>query len=106
MKFSSGYNPNAPPPPPEAESEADRALRHRQERQRRKEAREGAVGALGTANQVGISSALCLLAGLWIGLRLDRWLGTSPCLLMLGALLGAASAFKVLYDTVIKKWMS
>jgi len=60
--------------------------------------------ALGLIPQLGIGMAACVFVGVIGGHFLDRWLGTSPWLLVAGALLGAVSAFKVLYDLVIKEW--
>jgi len=60
--------------------------------------------ALRLFTQLGISMAACVFVGVMGGRFLDQWLGTSPWLLVLGALLGAASSFKVMYDLVIKEW--
>lgn len=60
--------------------------------------------ALALVTQLGFTMAACVFIGVLAGKYLDMWLGTSPWLLLLGAVLGAASAFKVLYDTAIKEW--
>ena len=61
--------------------------------------------ALALFTQLGLSMAACVFAGVIAGRYLDRWLGTSPVLLILFSLIGAAASFKVLYDTAIKRWM-
>ena len=50
---------------------------------------------------VGFELVVPLLAGLWIGSRLDRWLGTSPWLLLLGTLLGMAAGFLAFFRSVL-----
>lgn len=61
--------------------------------------------ALGQFTQLGISMAVCVLIGVLAGKYLDQLLNTSPWLLILGCVIGAAAAFKVMYDLVIKEWM-
>ena len=61
--------------------------------------------ALSLVTQLGFSMALCVVLGVLSGRALDRWFGTSPVLLLIGALLGGAASIKVLYDLAIKKWM-
>jgi ATP synthase protein I len=47
----------------------------------------------GLAYAAAISLFAAVLAGLIVGWLLDRWLGTSPWLLVLGIVLGAAAGF-------------
>ena len=47
----------------------------------------------GAGIQMAVSTFLCLLGGNW----LDRYLGTSPVLLILGTFVGAVSGFINLY---------
>jgi len=61
--------------------------------------------ALGLISQLGFAMAACVVVGVFLGKWLDGKLGTSPWLLMAGCLLGAAAAFKVFYDLVIKEWL-
>ena len=49
--------------------------------------------------------AACVFVGVIAGKLLDRWLGTSPWLLIAGSVVGGLAAFKTLYDIVIKEWM-
>lgn len=61
--------------------------------------------ALGQLTQLGLTMATCVLMGVLAGRFADSRLGTSPWGLLILAFMGAAAAFKVLYDTVIKRWM-
>lgn len=60
--------------------------------------------ALGLLTQLGLSMAACVLIGVIVGKYLDKWLGTSPWLLILCSFLGGAASIKVLYDLSIKEW--
>jgi ATP synthase protein I len=51
-----------------------------------------------TVSQLGVNMAVCIVGGFWLGQRLDRWLGTSPWLLIVLTLLGVGAAFKVMFD--------
>ena len=59
--------------------------------------------ALAVFAQLGISMAACVFAGVFGGMLLDNWLGTSPWLLIVCSLLGAGASFKVMYDLMMKK---
>ena len=61
--------------------------------------------AISLVNQLGVSIFACLFIGVAGGKALDDRFGTSPVLLALGILFGAAAAIKVLYDLLIRKWM-
>lgn len=52
---------------------------------------------LALLSQVGLMMVIPIIGGLFIGKWLDGWLGTSPLLLLLCVLIGAASAFVNLY---------
>ncbi|MDR3119939.1 MAG: AtpZ/AtpI family protein, partial [Clostridiales bacterium] len=55
-------------------------------------------------SQLGLSMCACVLIGVLAGSWLDRWLGTKPWLLLLCSLIGAAAAFKVMYDLAVRGW--
>ena len=61
------------------------------------------VGAVSVLTHVGITIAACILIGVYAGRYLDRVLGTSPWLLILFSLLGAAAAFRTILKTRIVK---
>lgn len=71
--------------------------------EKQKERRETAQ-AMSLFTQLGLRMAACIFVGVIAGKYLDRWLGTSPWLLLIFIVLGAISSFKVLYDMVIKRW--
>jgi len=54
--------------------------------------------ALSFFSQVGTTIVACIFIGVFLGRFLDNFLGTSPWLLLVFSLLGAAAAFKALYD--------
>jgi len=62
--------------------------------------------ALGLLAELGFAMAACVIVGVFLGKWLDGKLGTSPWLLMVCCFLGAAAAFKVFYDLVIKEWIA
>ena len=70
----------------------------------KKDDRREILRALGLFTQLGFTMASCVFLGVMAGKYLDRWLGTSPWLLLLFTVIGALSAFKVMYDIVIKEW--
>jgi F0F1-type ATP synthase assembly protein I len=56
--------------------------------------RRGGIALVGT---IGGYVALCLLAGLGLGLLADRLLGTGPLFLITGAVVGFVASFYVTY---------
>ena len=56
----------------------------------------------GLAYAAGFSLFAAVLAGLIAGWLLDRWLGTSPWLLIAGIILGAAAGFYELIRSASK----
>ncbi len=55
---------------------------------------------LGVLSGVGLTLVLSTVLGFWGGLALDRWLGTSPWLMLVGLLLGIAAGFVSLFRAV------
>jgi F0F1-type ATP synthase assembly protein I len=47
---------------------------------------------------LGVQIALTLLVCVLVGLNLDRWLNTTPWLLIIGVFVGIANVFKILFD--------
>jgi len=47
---------------------------------------------------MGVSIASCVGLGVFLGWLLDRWLGTSPWLILVFSLLGVAAAFKTMFE--------
>jgi ATP synthase protein I len=56
--------------------------------------------ALGELSTIGITLVLCTVIGLAGGYYLDRWLGTSPWLTLIGLGLGIAAGFVNLFRSV------
>jgi ATP synthase protein I len=56
--------------------------------------------ALGELSSIGITLVVATVIGLAGGYYLDRWLGTSPWLTLVGLLFGIAAGFVNLFRTV------
>ncbi len=52
---------------------------------------------LGMLSTVGLSMVFATVIGLFIGLKLDRWLGTSPWLTAIFLLIGIVAGFRNLF---------
>jgi len=48
--------------------------------------------------QIGITIIACIAVGIFLVWLLDRWLGTSPWLMMVFTFLGIAAAFKSIFE--------
>lgn len=58
------------------------------------------IRQVGVLSGVGLTLVLCTVLGLGAGYYLDRWLGTSPWLTLVGLLLGIAAGFVNLFRAV------
>ena len=61
---------------------------------------------LGVVSSMGISFVLAIVIGVFIGLKLDKWLGTAPWFFFIFLLFGIVAGFRNLYiitKRVIKK---
>ncbi len=56
--------------------------------------------ALADVSQVGLTLVISTVIGLTGGYYLDRWLGTSPWLILIGLGLGVAAGFVSLFRSV------
>ena len=56
--------------------------------------------ALGELSTIGMTLVIATVIGLAGGYYLDRWLGTSPWLTLIGLLFGIAAGFVNLFRTV------
>ena len=59
--------------------------------------------ALTFFSQISVTIIACVVIGVLLGRFLDNLLGTSPWLLLVFSLLGAAAAFKSIFDIANKK---
>ncbi|MGE0747830.1 MAG: AtpZ/AtpI family protein [Rhodospirillales bacterium] len=80
----------------------DARLRKLQAQERRPDPKDGESGrsGLGLAMRIGVEIVAALIVGAGIGILLDRWLGTSPWLLVAFFILGAAAGMLNVYRTV------
>ncbi len=67
-----------------------------------KEKDRNLIRTLGVLSTVGITLVAATVIGLYIGLKLDEWLGTSPWMTILFLALGLFAGFKNLF-TYVKK---
>ncbi len=52
---------------------------------------------LGLVSSMGISVALAIAIGVYIGLKLDKWLGTAPWFFFIFLFIGIAAGFRNIY---------
>ena len=57
-----------------------------------------AIRALSQIKQIGVMIVSCIGVGIFIGWLLDRWLGTSPWILLIFTILGIIAAFRSIFD--------
>jgi ATP synthase protein I len=89
--------------PPTPLEDLDARLREASDRrQGRKVAsdRFGRGSALSLALRIGVELVASLIVGVGIGLLLDKWLGTTPWLLLLFFLLGSAAGMMSVFRVV------
>ena len=58
----------------------------------------GFAKAFALLAQMGVTIAVCIALSIFIGYQLDRFLGTSPWLLLLFILFGIIAALKSIFD--------
>ncbi len=63
---------------------------------------QGTWKALGELSSIGLVLVVATVIGLVGGYYLDRWLGTSPWLLLVGLVLGIAAGFVNLFRSVTR----
>lgn len=61
---------------------------------------QNAWKALGELSTIGLTLVIATVIGLAAGYYLDRWLGTSPWLTLIGLVLGIAAGFVNLFRSV------
>lgn len=59
---------------------------------------------LGPLSVIGIQFGVSIALGIWLGLYLDRKLGTAPIFFLILMLLGIAAGFVNLYRLTIKQY--
>jgi ATP synthase protein I len=58
------------------------------------------VRSVGALSAVGLSLVVAIVMGAGLGYALDRWLGTSPWLFLLGFFIGMAAGMLSVFRTV------
>ena len=61
------------------------------------EEKKSLLKTLGLVSSMGISMALAIAIGVFIGLKLDKWLGTAPWFFFIFLFIGIAAAFRNMY---------
>ncbi len=55
------------------------------------------LGTLGMISSMGISVVVAIAIGVFIGLQLDKWLGTAPWFFFIFLFIGIAAGFRNIY---------
>ncbi|KAF0221255.1 MAG: hypothetical protein FD174_393 [Geobacteraceae bacterium] len=61
------------------------------------ENKKSLIKTLGLVSSMGISVALAIAIGVFIGLKLDEWLGTKPWFFFIFLFFGIAAGFRNIY---------
>ena len=92
-----------PDPDPDRLRDLDARLRTARDRQAGKDWRQPARSRdIGVGFRISIEIAAAIGVGTAIGIMLDRWLGTSPWLLIVFFLIGTAAAFLNVYRVSVE----
>jgi ATP synthase protein I len=68
------------------------AIRHDMEEEKKR-----LIKTLAVVSSMGISVALAIVIGVFIGLKLDEWLGTHPWFFFIFLFIGIAAGFRNIY---------
>jgi F0F1-type ATP synthase assembly protein I len=61
------------------------------------EEKKNLLKTLGAVSTMGISMALAIAIGVYIGLKLDQWFGTKPWFFFIFMLIGIAAGFRNMF---------
>lgn len=61
------------------------------------EEKKGLLRTLGMVSTMGISFAVAIAIGVWLGLRLDAWLGTKPWFFFVFLFFGIVAGFRNIF---------
>ncbi len=64
------------------------------------EEKKSLLKTLGLVSSMGISVALAIAIGVFVGLQLDKWLGTAPWFFFIFLFFGIAAGFRNIYIIV------
>jgi len=66
--------------------------------------RKEIIHGLSVLTSLGITMAVCVLLGIWIGKTLDNIMGSSPWMLLTFMIFGILAAIKSMFSIIIKEW--
>ena len=66
--------------------------------------RKEIIHGLSVLTSLGITMAVCVLLGIWIGKTLDNIMGSSPWMLLTFMIFGILAAIKSMFNIIIKEW--
>ena len=61
------------------------------------EEKRGLLLTLGTLSTIGISVVIAIAIGVYVGLQLDKWLGTAPWFFFIFLFFGIVAGFRNIY---------
>jgi ATP synthase protein I len=61
------------------------------------EEKRGLLLTLGTLSTIGISVVIAIAIGVFVGLQLDKWLGTAPWFFFIFLFFGIVAGFRNIY---------
>lgn len=61
------------------------------------EGKRGLLLTLGTLSTIGISVVVAIAIGVYVGLKLDKWLGTEPWFFFIFLFFGIVAGFRNIY---------
>ena len=61
------------------------------------EGKRGLLLTLGTLSTIGISVVIAIAIGVYVGLQLDKWLGTAPWFFFIFLFFGIVAGFRNIY---------
>lgn len=61
------------------------------------EEKKSLLGTLGMISSMGISVVVAIAIGVFVGLQLDKWLGTAPWFFFIFLFFGIAAGFRNIY---------
>jgi len=70
---------------------------------KRKNEEKQVAKAFALVTQLGLQMACCIVLGVFIGIFLDRILGTQPLFIIICAIFGSAASIKIIFN-IAKDW--
>ena len=65
--------------------------------------KRGLLLTLGTLSTIGISVVIAIAIGVYVGLQLDKWLGTAPWFFFIFLFFGIVAGFRNIYIMTSKE---